>query len=402
MAVELNPTIAQADRLIRAAAGRKAQAALYPNPRLGYEAEEFSLKAPGRRSQSYLFLEQRIITGGKRGRRGELLNRGVEQAETRLELQRLRLLNDVRSAFYQALGAQRNAELRRELVRVSREAVEVSGQLFNIGQSDQPDLLAVEVEAEKAGLDLETAEIDLEKSWAALAAVIGDPELPQATLEGELELGEVPLNPEEALRKLLGRSPEVKLARGLVEESKAQLALARAQRFPDILVKGGLGYNQEVKEMQAILQIGVSLPLFDRNQGAIAAASAELETNELEVKRLELALRSRFDSAFGDYKKAFQRVGRYQREIVPRAQKAYDLYLARFREMTASYPQVLISLRTLFQSKSEYVASLVDLRRGLNALEGMLLTGGLRAPEGMAGVGQAESEEPAGLEIWRR
>jgi len=193
------------------------------------------------------------------------------------------------------------------------------------------------------------------------------------------------------------QSPEVKLARSRVEESKALLTLAKSQRFPDVIVKGGLGYSQEAQEMQALFQVGVSLPLFDRNQGTIAAASAELEIQAFEVKRLELNLRSRFDSTFRDYKKALQRVARYKQEIVPRAQKAYDLYLARFREMTASYPQVLIAQRTLFQSRIDFIEALVDLRQSLVVIRGMLLSGGLRFPgEGAVQDGPMESGGPAG------
>jgi len=397
MAIELNPTIAQASQVVQAAAGRRTQAGLYPNPVLGYEAEEFSLRAPGQRSQNYLFLEQRIVTAGKLGRRKDLLSRQVEQSETRLELQRIRLLNDVRIAFFQALGAQENVELRRELARISKDAVDVSGELFNIGQADQPDVLAVEVEAEKADLDLEDAETELERSWAALAALVGNPELPRVPLAGALEPEVEPLSQEELLQSLLLQSPEVKLARSRVEESKALLNLAKSQRFPDVIVKGGLGYSQEAQEMQALFQVGVSLPLFDRNQGTIAAASAELEIQALEVKRLELNLRSRFDSTFRDYKKALQRVARYKQGIVPRAQKAYDLYLARFREMTASYPQVLIAQRTLFQSKINYIKALVDLRQSLVAIQGMLLSEGLRF-RGKGAVQDApmESGGPAG------
>lgn len=377
MAIQSNPTIAQATKLVQAAVGRRTQAGLYPNPVFGYEAEEFSLKSPSQRSQNYLFLEQRIVTAGKIGRRQDVQSRLVDELETGLELQRIRLLNNVRVAFIMALGAQETVRLRRELAKIARDAVDISEQLFNIGQADQADVLAVEVEAEKAELDLENAGTDLERSWAALAAVVGNPELPPATLEGELEPEPIPLDPDKSLKELLQESPEVKLSRNQVERTRASLNLAKAQRFPDVILKGGLGYSQEAKEVQAIIRVGVSLPIFDRNQGTIAAASAELEAAQFEVRRIELTLRLGFESALRDYKNALQRTERYRKEIIPRTQKAYDLYLARFLEMTASYPQVLIAQRTLFQSKADYIEALVDLRQSLVLIRGMLLSGGL-------------------------
>ncbi len=45
MALENNPTIAQAEAAVRAAEGRRVQAGLYPNPILGYLGEELSFRA---------------------------------------------------------------------------------------------------------------------------------------------------------------------------------------------------------------------------------------------------------------------------------------------------------------------------------------------------------------------
>jgi cobalt-zinc-cadmium efflux system outer membrane protein len=73
-------------------------------------------------------------------------------------------------------------------------------------------------------------------------------------------------------------------------------------------------------------------------------------------------------------------VARYEREIVPRAQRSYELYRRSFQQMAAAYPQVLIAQRTLYQSRVEHVQALVDLWRGATVLDGMLLSGGLDAP----------------------
>jgi outer membrane protein, heavy metal efflux system len=72
-------------------------------------------------------------------------------------------------------------------------------------------------------------------------------------------------------------------------------------------------------------------------------------------------------------------VERYRTRVVPRARQAYEMYLSNFRQMAASYPQVLIAQRTLFQVEAEYARALVALRRSAVALRGFLLTGGLDA-----------------------
>ena len=101
---------------------------------------------------------------------------------------------------------------------------------------------------------------------------------------------------------------------------------------------------------------------------------------ENELQRVELALRARLAEAYNNYMNSLAVATRYNREILPRAQKAYDLYLSKFRQIAAAYPQALIAQRTLFQAQTEYVNSLVDLWQNVVQLRGMLLMGGLDAP----------------------
>ena len=41
--------------------------------------------------------------------------------------------------------------------------------------------------------------------------------------------------------------------------------------------------------------------------------------------------------------------------MIPRAQRAYQLYLEKYRSMASAYPQVIVSQRTLFQLRVAYV-----------------------------------------------
>ncbi len=376
MALERNPTLAQAISAVRAAEGRRLQAGLYPNPTVGYTGEEISAIDPARHSQHYLFVEQRIVTAGKL-----TLGRGVaaqEQAQAAAgqEAQRRLVLNNVRLLFYETLGAQRALELRRELERLAQEAVGTSEQLYNVGQADRPDVLEAEVEAQRAALEAVRAANDLERSWQVLAAEVGEPDLRRAPLAGDLEEGIPRLDQEAMLATLLRESPEVAMAKARLERAEEALRLARALPVPDVLLSGGFGYNIEADEPEAFLKVGLPLPLFDRNQGNIAAARAELDGARQEVRRLELALRARLAAAFTTYQSALQAVGRYRTGILPRAREAYELYLSRYRQMAAAYPQVLIAQRSQAQAAVAYVGSLVELWRSVVAIQGLLLTGG--------------------------
>lgn len=131
------------------------------------------------------------------------------------------------------------------------------------------------------------------------------------------------------------------------------------------------------KGLEGRLEVGVNVPIFNRNQGGIAASEAELAIAERDLERLQLVLRSRFAGGFREYRNAQQMADRYRTQVVPKAREAYRTYLTNFRQMAAAYPQVLIAQRTLFQVEVEYAQALIQLRQRAIELRGFLLEGGL-------------------------
>jgi len=389
-ALTANPTVAQVDAIARSVAGRQQQVRLYPNPLVGYSAEDIAAREPGR-GKHFVWVQQSIITAGKRGLVQSAVAQEAVHAVAEQDMQRRRVVNAVRMGFYEVLGAARLVELRRDLARLAREAVEVSEELFNIGQADRPDVLEVGIEAERAEIDLVRAENDLARAWQELAAVVGEPDLPSTPLAGDLE-AELPAVDETAVRdQILKESPELRIARARVEHSKASLARARADRIPNFFVRAGAGYNRDRTEAgrdvgaEFRFEVGVPLPIFDRNQGTIIQAEAQQRLAEAELRRTELSLRSRLSGVLRNYRDARRTLERYQQSVLGAAQQSYQLYLARAQEMAAAYPQVMIARRTLGQVRAEYVRALVEARHAAVLLEGFLLTGGLDAPAAVPG-----------------
>ncbi|MDP6581154.1 MAG: TolC family protein, partial [Vicinamibacterales bacterium] len=186
---------------------------------------------------------------------------------------------------------------------------------------------------------------------------------------------------------LLRESPEIKVSAARVEGARATLARARREPIPDLVMRGGPRYNRELLDpgprpvgWEAFADIGIAIPLFDRNQGAVRAAAADLARAEEEHRRVELALRSRLADVFERYASERSRADVYREEIVPRAEQAYQMFLARYREMASAYPQVLIAQRALLQSTDEYLDAVASASRDAVLIEGMLLEGGLEPP----------------------
>ncbi len=386
MALANNPTLAQAKAGVRAAAGRTRQAGLWPNPTIGYMGEEIRGGSFGGGEQG-VFVQQNVILGNKLGLDRKVHAAEGSQAVAEADEQRLRVENGVRIAFYQSLATQEMVEVRAKLSALAKDAVETTRQLFNVGQADQPDVLQAQVEADQTELAVITEQQEQLRAWRVLAAVVGQPELPLTRLAGNLE-DLPPLNAEQVLQTILRDSPAVKIAQLGVTRADAELTRARRERIPDLFLRGG--YANDLEQLSAsqpqsvgsefFAEIGVNVPIFNRNQGNIQAAEADRERAAAEVQRVALVLRQMAAPVLQDYASSRAVADRYHASTLPNARQAYELYLEKYNEGAAAYPQVLIAQRTLFQLESGYIATLENLWINAATLQGLLLTDGLDLP----------------------
>jgi outer membrane protein, heavy metal efflux system len=398
MALASNPTVAQVQANMRVASGLAKQAGLYPNPTIGYYGDEIrgGFSQGGKQGG---FVSQTIVTGGKLRAARRVAELQANEVETSGQVQRQRILNNVRISFYQVLAAQRLVDVRQNLAKLAADAAQTSRQLGNVGQADRPDILQAEVEQQQTNVSLRVAQQNLQASWRMLAAVAGKPTLPLARLEGDLEA--IPeLSYEEWVATTLRESPELKLAQQAIDRGEASLTQARKAVIPDLEMTGILVNDytplKETNPSRATgvmggAQIGVQLPIFNRNQGNIAAAKGEVESAKQELERVKLQLQRDLASMFRDYDAARVTVQQYKTEMLPRAEEAYRLYQTNYQKMAAAYPQVLISQRTLFQLEADYIQALESAWESSLLIRGFGVTDGLSKPTGPSTMNAAGS-----------
>ncbi|HEX4169917.1 MAG TPA: TolC family protein [Bryobacteraceae bacterium] len=379
-----NPTLQQAQSYVKQSAALSHQAGLYPNPSVGYQGEQIRGGSYGGGEQG-AFVQQNIVLGGKLRLRRNVFEQQRREDEFTLAEQRYRIQGDVGQSFYAALAAQEIVNVRQRLLVLARDAVETAHQLANVGQADAPDVLQAEVEADQAAIDYTKAQRTFLQSFAELSALAGQPNLPVSPLQGDLEHPaqiDTAKLPESTLRD----SPEVKRARQALLHAQAELKSARRESIPDLQLRGGVQQNSEPLSpltvgVQGFATVGVSLPIFNRNQGNVAAAQAEVERAHSELNRLELRLRQSIQVPLQAYLSGRFEADRYRDQMIPRAEGAYHLYLAKYRQMGAAYPQVLISQRTLFQLQVGYINALASVWMNSIALQNYLLSSGLSSPD---------------------
>jgi outer membrane protein, heavy metal efflux system len=398
MALRNNPTFAQSAANIQAAEGRKKQSGFYPNPTVGYQGEQIRGGSFHGGEQGF-FIQQDIVLSGKLGLNRMIFDQELKQAETEAEEQKVRVVTNVRMSYIQALAAQRTLELRQNLSKLADNAVETSRRLANVGQADAPDVLESEVEAQQTQLAVTMAEQNQQRVWRALSAVVGNPRLPLTRLEGKLE--DTPsVNADQLVEKIVNESPAVRIAELGVKRAEATLARAKRESIPDLQIRGGMEQNGELLSapngrpvgLQGFADVGVRIPIFNRNQGNVATAKADVERAKSEVERVKLVLRERAASVVQNYAFSQTAVDRYQNQMIPLAQRAYEMYAKKYQEMAAAYPQVLIAQRTLMQLEVSYITALETFATSSVSLQSYLLTDGLEAPSQPGGIDQPVRE----------
>jgi cobalt-zinc-cadmium efflux system outer membrane protein len=376
MALRCNPTVAQAAHRVEAARGRCLQVGLYPNPVAGYVGAEIGNE--GQAGQQGSFVGQEIVTAGKLRLNQNVAMQEVRQADLAWQSQRQRVLTDVRRSFYEVLVAQRTMELTEQLLRIGEEGVRSTEALMKAKEVARADVLQARIEVESARVLLERARNRHAAYWRTLAAVAGAANMPAQRLAGEAWDGLSVLTWEDTYSRLLAESPQLASARAGVARAQATVERECAQRVPNIDLQTAVQYDNATKYTWATVQAGVPMPLFNRNQGNIRRAEAELMAAKSEVQRVELDLQQRLAAVFEQYTTARYQVEKYSRDILPIAQSSLDLANKGYQQGEYNYLFLLTSQRTYFQTNLVYVDALRELRNASTAIEGNLLSGSLQ------------------------
>lgn len=373
LALQRNPALQQASLGIEEARGRAIQAGLYPNPTVSAMGEELGGRdGPGGFITAPM-VSQEIVTARKLTLSRAVAERSIDRAGLILARERLDLVTAIRRGFFAVLAAQRRVEILQQLVRLAGESVAKSKELLAAKEIAELDTIPFLVDRDRFEADLEASRRELTAAWQRLVATVGEPKLPYGGLNGSLE-APLPLYEYDQVRDLMVlEHPEVLIAQVGIQRAQAALHKERALRIPNVTVAAGYTRDNIGRQPEWTFQAGLPVPLFDRNQGNIHSAQAELAQAEQETARVQNALASRLASAFGDYAAARQREVRYRTSIMPLAERAYKFSLEAFKAGQFEFLRVLQAQRSLAEARLEYNRALLDAWQAASELAGLSL-----------------------------
>lgn len=375
MALANNPAVAQAEARVRALRGKWVQVGLAPNPTVGYVAGEIGNE--GSSGQQGGFIGQEFITASKLERNRNVVSAEVGRAEQQQASTQQKVRTDVRKGYYATLLAQRRVELAEELVRISSEAVDASKSLVEAEEIPLAGLLQTQVQQKNAEMLARTSLNGLSQAWRSLSAVVGNPELPVQQLVGEVSQLPKALDWQEQLARLQSQSPEVAIAMADLEKSRRALDRASVEAIPDVNTQLSVQQDDSTGDTIVGVQVSIPLPLWDRNQGGIRQAQAEVSGAKQNVERVRLSLNSRLAEAFRQYSDATVTAENYAGEILPLASRTFDLIQRGYKQGEVGYLDLLAAQQTFSQTNLAYLEALDSLWRSYLQIDGLLLDGSL-------------------------
>ncbi len=371
LALENSPYLAGARGRAEAARGRLIQAGLYPNPTVGWQGDEIRLSGKSGGEQGP-FVAQEVVTGGKLRLARGAAAQGVRALDWQAIGRWYEVTTRVRSAYYELLTAQREVREVEQIARQIEENVSTAEKLSTSGTVLPSDVLRFRVELKQTQNRLGTARQREEAARQMLGAAIGLPQLAPLPVQGMLE-GQAPVyDPQTVQASVLTRHSEVQEAQAMIWQSQRQLALARAQVVPNVEVRLRPAYDFFDQTGMLFVEAGAPLPVFNRNQGNIVAAQADLARSVAEARQVEVRLSERLATAFQRYENARRQVRLNEDEILPEAARALEQVRRLYEAKGERFFDVLDAQRTLSQARLDYVQALGELWKAVGEIEGLL------------------------------
>jgi cobalt-zinc-cadmium efflux system outer membrane protein len=363
---ERNPTLAIAREQVAVAKGNRVQAGLIRNPSLTATSENQPYSgSPGfsfaNHTDDYIYAGQQIELGGKRGRRIDVAQAGMEAAALEAEIASRRLAASVALAYWMASGTARVRDLYRDEAEMLQRMVAYNRARVHEGATAEADLLRIQIEADRMAASANLAAAEANRAVVELYRQMAASEFPKAVkFSDPLEKMERVETPE--IDTVLRERPEMQLARARLKRAEASVALERANAIPDPELMFGYkrwsGYSQFTGLNTMFFGVKTPVPIFNRNQGKIEAAQATLRSAQLDVEAQALVIRAEVASARGDYLRAREALERIMPLMSDRAGRNLDITREAYRIGGTDLIRYLDAERTRVETEVLYARAL--------------------------------------------
>lgn len=365
------------------------QAKLWPNPSL--TIEEMNLWTSNKQltyldeplpeifgsaaqnTQFVVQLEQQIITAGKRRKLMNVEKVGVQVAEQEFE----ELLRHLKYDFRNTLTELQYLQLYGRVFRKQRDLVQnllkaYKRQLENdhISKGDYVRLQTLQLELSKEINELSKAQNETEKEIKVLLSITEPTSL--FVLEDDFTPDLEKLKNLDILNlqtEFLRYRPDVKLADLEKEHFESMLAYEKSQAVPDININASYDRGGGVWPSFFGFGLSIELPVFDRNQGAIAYAKLGVENTTLLSNDIRLRAQAEFEQNYKDFTTALTFYESIDENFETNLDEIFESYTRNFTSRNISLLQYLDFQEAYLENKKIILESKKEIHQQVETLQ---------------------------------
>ncbi len=360
IAVQFNPILVRSGAKIASAQGDALQAALLPNPRFDTNnPQTFN----GPYSAYNAGFTQEIPVKGKLRLNRSAASEVVRQQEYQWVQDRYDMLTNIRKHFYAGLVAQRRAEVQVELRGIATAAVKAAQGRYEATEGTVSEVLLLQTDLQRAEIALLNTQTLLQAERGQLAAIVGRPDIKIDRLSGELTSGFPNFDVDRLRQFVVAENAQVQIALREISRDQILLRRARVEPFPNPTL--GEAYSYPIQQtpggQQFWFNIYFDIPTWNRNQGGIQAARANIAAAVASLGVLQNDLLRQVEDAWGRYISARQSEERIRTQILPTATRAQRLVKDGYEKGVLDVATFLQAQRSLNEAALSYLDALDDV-----------------------------------------
>jgi len=357
---------------LEAAVVKLKHAGLPPNPELRVEWDNLGGDLPiDDVRESTVSLSQPFEIGGKPSARknkgqAEILRLQREQTTTWLDI-----AAEVKMAFLEVLGAQERLALQHEAEQIASELAAITHERVSAGE-----LAATEetrAEARKAETTVETQKFKslLAEAELNLAMTLVETDNATVTVTGHLPQ-EVAIPDQQRLLAEMQNSPLLALRQSETQLAATSLSLEQANAWSDPALFLALREIPDKDARAVSVGLSIPLPLFQRNQAALADASATAQKAATNKENAARRLQTELIKTHTMLVAADQEARTLRVEVISRVTEAAEAVREGFMAGKFRYSDVLEASRSQEQVKVRHLNAILDLNRAAISLDRLL------------------------------
>jgi cobalt-zinc-cadmium efflux system outer membrane protein len=376
LALRNNQAIRRASAAADAAYGVTIQAGLYPNPGVGWQADQIQpgSKPTNNSGQQGAFIQQLIKTAGKLSLAKAVAGMDYINAQVALRRAQVDVLTQLRSAWFDAIVAEETFKVARAIFDLSSEVYSLQIKLVAGGDHATYEPLQLYTQAVRSWTEFVEARNRYIAAHKRLGAALGDPLMTPKMLDGSAIIEPPIFGSDDGLQWVLEYHTDLLSARNSVLKSQYELRLAQVTPIPDIHTATVIQHDNSTSNNQANLMIGIQLPLFDRNQGNIRAARALLAEAIEVVKVRQNNLAAQYADAQARYQSNRTLVTNYREKVLPNLVRVYRSTYQRYQQepLKVSFADIVVAQLNLGQAMRAYLQALSDQWHAVVEIGGLL------------------------------